>query len=47
MPEGKALVLYWTKNGNTEKVARRIFDTLQKAGMDVSISRINKELEVE
>ena len=47
MPEGKALVLYWTKNGNTEKVARRIFDTLEKAGMDVSISRINKELEVE
>ena len=47
MPEGKALVLFWTKNGNTEKVARRIFDTLQKAGMDVSISRINKELEIE
>lgn len=47
MPEGKALVLFWTKNGNTEKVARRIHDALQKAGMDVSISRIAKDLEVE
>jgi len=47
MPEGKALVLYWTKNGNTEKVARRIDDTLKKAGMEVSISRITKDLEVE
>ncbi len=48
MPEGKALVLFWTKNGNTEKVARRIHDTLKKAGMDVSISRIQKKkIEVE
>jgi hypothetical protein len=47
MPEGKALVLYWTKNGNTEKVARRIHDTLQKAGMTASIARITPDLEVE
>jgi flavodoxin len=47
MPEGKALVLFWTKNGNTEKVARRIYDTLQKVGMDVEISFINKENVVE
>jgi len=47
MVEGKAIVLYWTKNGNTEKVALRIFNTLKKAGMDVSISRIYKELTVE
>ncbi len=47
MPEGKALVLFWTKNGNTEKVAQRIHDALQKAGMEVSISRIQKDLEVE
>ncbi len=47
MPEGKAIVLFWTKNGNTEKVARRIHDTLQTAGMEVSISRINKEQKVE
>ena len=47
MPTGKALVLFWTKNGNTEKVARTIHDTLQKAGMEISMRRINKELTVE
>jgi flavodoxin len=47
MPEGKATVLYWTKNGNTEKVARCIHETLDEAGMDVSITRIGKELTVE
>ncbi|MBN1835797.1 MAG: hypothetical protein JW820_08095 [Spirochaetales bacterium] len=47
MAEGKALVLYWTKNGNTERAARRIHDTLQKAGVKVSISRITQGLEVE
>jgi hypothetical protein len=47
MPEGKAVVLFWTKNGNTEKVARRIHDTLQKAGMQVSISLITKDTEIE
>jgi flavodoxin len=47
MPEGKAIVLYWTKNGNTEKVARRIHDTLRTAGMEVAMSRIDKDLEVE
>jgi flavorubredoxin len=47
MPEGKALVLFWTKNGNTEKVAQRIHDTLRKAGMEASITRIEKDLEVE
>jgi flavorubredoxin len=47
MPEGKAIVLFWSKNGNTEKVAQRIYDTLQKAGMQVSISLINKNVEIE
>ena len=47
MPEGKAIVLFWTKNGNTEKVARRIHATLQKAGMQASISRMNKDEEIE
>ncbi len=47
MPEGKAIVLFWTKNGNTEKVARRIHDTLQRAGMQASIERIDQNLEVE
>lgn len=47
MPEGKALVLFWTKNGNTEKVARCIYDTLRNAGMEASLTRIDKDLEVE
>ena len=47
MAEGKALVLFWTKNGNTEKVARCIHDTLQQLGMDVTISRIDKKNKVE
>jgi flavodoxin len=47
MPEGKAIVLFWSKNGNTEKVARRIHDTLKTAGMKVSISRINEDDKVE
>jgi flavodoxin len=47
MPEGKAIVLFWTKNGNTEKVARRIHDTLLKAGMQASISFIHKDNEIE
>jgi flavorubredoxin len=47
MPEGKAIVLFWTKNGNTEKVAQRINDTLRKAGMEVTMSRIDKDLQVE
>lgn len=47
MVEGKAIVLFWTKNGNTEKVARRILKTLEDAGMDVKIERITKDLIVE
>jgi hypothetical protein len=47
MPEGKALVLFWTKNGNTEKVARCIHDTLRNAEMEASMTRIDKDLEVE
>ena len=47
MPKGKAIVLFWTKNGNTEKVARCIHDTIEKAGMQVSISRINEANAIE
>ncbi|MBN2325310.1 MAG: hypothetical protein JXQ30_16390 [Spirochaetes bacterium] len=47
MPGKKALVLFWTKNGNTGKVAQRIHDTLQQAGMDVSISPVTKDLKIE
>lgn len=44
---GKSLTLFWTKNGNTEKVARRIHDTLAAAGIDDTIHRMTKDLEVE
>jgi flavodoxin len=47
MPEGKAIVLFWTKNGNTEKVAKKIHETLKKAGMEVSISQINENDKIE
>lgn len=47
MPEGKSLTLFWTKNGNTEKVARRIHETLEKAGIQNTIFRMSKDLDVE
>ena len=47
MPEGKSITLYWTKNGNTEKVACRIHETLEKAGIHDSLNRISKEFDVE
>ena len=47
MVEKRSLTLYWSKNGNTEKVARRIHDTLIKAGIDDSIFRMTKDLQVE
>ena len=31
---GKSLTLFWTKNGNTEKVAQTIHETLVQAGID-------------
>lgn len=47
MPEGKSLTLYWSKNGNTEMVARRIHETLEKAGMDDTFLRMKKDVSVE
>lgn len=47
MVEKKSLTLYWTKNGNTEKVPRRIHDTLERVGIDDSILRMTRDLEVE
>ena len=44
---GKSLTLYWSKSGNTEKVARRIHDTLLGAGIDDTIHRVSKNLDVE
>jgi len=47
MVEKKSLTLYWSKNGNTERVARCIHETLQKAGIEDSLLRMTKDLEVE
>jgi flavodoxin len=47
MPQGKACVLYWSKSGNTQKVALRIQETLRNAGMDVTIARISADLRFE
>ena len=47
MPEKKSLTLYWSKNGNTEAVAEAIHDTLEKAGIDDTMLRIGKDLNVE
>ena len=47
MPEKRSLTLYWSKNGNTERIARRIHDTLEKAGIDDTFARMTKDLDVE
>jgi hypothetical protein len=38
----KAAIIYWTKSGNTEKVAVAIKEGLEKAGLDVSYMRVEK-----
>ena len=35
-----ALVLYWSKTGNTKKVAFAINDGLESAGLNVSVKKI-------
>jgi hypothetical protein len=45
--EKKSLTLYWSKNGNTERVARCIHDTLTGAGIDDALLRMTKDLQVE
>jgi hypothetical protein len=35
----KAVVIYWSSTGNTEKVARAIREGLEEAGVDVSMMR--------
>ena len=47
MPEKKSLTLYWSKDGNTEKIASRIHETLEAAGIDDTLRRMTKDLEVE
>ncbi len=46
-PEKKALTLYWSKNGNTKRVAERIHTTLEGFDLDSCIMPITERLEVE
>lgn len=36
----EAIIIYWSKTGNTEKVARAIQEGLEEAGVDVSVKRV-------
>lgn len=47
MAEKNALTLYWSKNGNTGKVAEKIHLTLIDAGLNSDLLEITEELEVE
>lgn len=43
----KAAIIFWTKTGNTEKVAHSIRDGLEDAGVDVSIMRTEEASRVD
>ena len=47
MAAGRSLTLYWSKNGNTERVARRIHAVLEGAGLRSTLARIDRGLAVE
>jgi flavodoxin len=40
------LVLYWSKTGNTKKVAERIYTTVQAQGLPAEIHEITESLEI-
>lgn len=40
-----SLIIYFSKTGNTEKVALAIKDGLEKGGMDVTIKRVDEAME--
>ena len=42
----RALVLYWSATGNTQKVAETIHDTLQGRGVDTDMFKITPDLDV-
>ena len=46
MPK-KAVIIYWTKTGNTEKVAQSIKEGLENAGLMVSLLTIEKAAEID
>jgi flavodoxin len=35
-----AIIIYWSKSGNTEKVALALSEGLKEAGADVSLKRV-------
>ena len=43
----KALVLYWSSTGNTEKVSRTIYETLKGQNISSSIMKIEEAKEIE
>jgi len=43
----KALILYWSKGGNTEKVALAIKEGLESKTVDATVEKITKDLEVD
>ena len=43
----RALVLYWSKSGNTHKVAETIHTTVQRHGISSEILRITAKLEID
>ena len=43
----KAAILYWSKTGNTEKVANAIREALQAAGVDVLLRRTDEARDVD
>ena len=43
----KATVLYWSHTGNTKKVAEAIFSTLEQRRVDVTLTEMKPELEVD
>jgi hypothetical protein len=42
-----AIVIYWSKTGNTEKVARAIHDALRKTQVEVTLARVEEAQEVD
>ena len=45
--EKKAVVLYWSRTGNTKKVAYKVEEGLKEAGLDVSLKTIDEAEEVD
>jgi hypothetical protein len=43
----EAIIIYWSKTGNTEKVAQAIEEALEEAGIEVSLKRVEDAGEVD